>query len=811
MTPEEAGQARRESANKYQRKVDRNARDIAGDDWDALIRNIDWDRRLATRRNLQRFGETYLPNIYYLEWSEDQLRCLRKTETVFIDSAMFALAMPRGGGKTGLTRGGLTWGTLHGWKRFPFNVGSTDPKSLQTLEAVKSFLYGSPRLLQDFPEICWPIRKTENRFHLARGQTFYGELTYVEWGSNSVRYPCLLLPKEDAEVMLKPRVNGKLHSWADGEEPLLWLDSHQAWIPRSAGINIATAGIGGAIRGEAETHPVTLEQPRPDVVILDDIQKDQAADSPAQVDKLVLLVEGAIGNLAGPGRHVSIMMPCTVTREGDCSDTFLDHVKKPEYRGERCHLVSSWPDGITDTQISLETEAGKLWNKYGEIRRQAFRDFESHSRLCDDCSKDLTNPCPQGVEVRDAATSFYAANREVMDKDFVVTWKERYGDPVLQMDGTIKRNGRELSPQQHAMNLRFKSPETFPAEYQNRGRKLNAEGDILISAGQLAAKSIAVPKDVVPYDCQYHAAFMDVQNEILFWGMLSVNPGFGGVFHYGTYPELTTRYFTKNQTEGWSLLTREFFKAYPEYKDKAIKTEGGRIRAPLEAKIYHALTLAVPYLMNKVWVKQDEHQTQVRIARLAIDTRWGQAADVIKRYIKESGFRDLVPYMGQAFPPTNKQLEEYQRTGAYKGWLFEDQVHPNLKEPKWVLRPNPDGLWYLAADVSRLKDFIFARLASPLGSSGSISLGQGTPDEHELVADHICRSEYPEPVTARGLTKNQWKPRAGSQDNDWLDCIAGASAVASWLGACLITGGEASSQRGNKVSNRWKKKRGQQG
>jgi len=808
QSKEEAGRKQRIRSSLHQRKIDNAARDIAGDDWQALINNINWERRIATRYNLQRFNEVYLPNIFYLNWSQDQLRCIRKTETVFLDEAMFALAMPRGGGKTAICRGGITWGTLNAHKRFPFNIASTDPKSLQTLTAIKSFLYGSPLLLQDYPEICWPIKKTENRFHLARGQLFYNQNTCIDWGANSVRFPCLILPDKDAELFLNPRINGKKVSLKEEDVPLSFLESHEGWIPVAAGINIATAGIGGAIRGEAETHPLTLEQPRPDVAILDDIQKDQLADSPAQIDKLVLLIEGAVNGLAGPGRHISVLMPCTVTREGDTSDRFLDTMKKPEYRGERCPLVSHWPTGITDNQISMESQAGKLWNQYGELWKESFRKFEYHSRDCEHCRENLINPCKKGSGIQRKATNLYKKHRKKMDDGFVVTWEDRYGSPKLQRDGTVIRDTKEISAQQHAMNLRFKAPDTFPPEYQNQGRKIKEEGEVMITAGQLATKTIALDRGLLPVDAQHLAAFIDVQNEGFFYAVLAVAPDFSGsVVDYGTLPIINTRYFTKGQMEGWSYLTRDFFNQYPQGKAKAIKTESGRLRAPLEAKIYHGLSQAVPYLLNKEYIRQDQHQTIMRVERLGIDTRWGQASDCIKRYIRESGFQNVVPYYGQSYPPTNKQLEEYQRGGEYKTWYFEDQKHPQLKEPKWVVRPNPDGMFYMSADVNRLKDFIFARLASPPGSPGSISLFNGSPERHEMFCDHVCNSEYPIPVTARGMTKNQWQTRQGRPDNDWLDCMVGCCAIASMLGACIVTGGEKKPTPPSKVSSRWKKGR----
>jgi len=237
----------------------------------------------------------------------------------------------------------------------------------------------------------------------------------------------------------------------------------------------------------------------------------------------------------------------------------------------------------------------------------------------------------------------------------------------------------------------------------------------------------------------------------------------------------------------WGHLTRLFFEAYPDQKAKAQKTETGRPKAQLDAKIYHALSMFVPELLGREFRRGDQQGTVFKIGRLAIDTRWGQASGAIKRWIAESGFQNVVPYLGQYYPPTNRQLEEYQRTGQYASWLFEDQVHPQVKEPKWVIRPNPDGQWYMSADVNRLKDFLFSRLATPPGSPGSISLFNASPDQHEMFADHVAGSEYPEPVTARGMKKNMWQERMKQADNDWLDVAVGCCALASWQGACLKT------------------------
>lgn len=793
----DVGQRQRDAAQTWRAKTSSAVRDIAMDGdldlWAQKVQGINWETRLESSRDLKFFSEEYLPAVFYLGWSDDQLKCLRKVESVFTEEGVFSLAMPRGGGKTAICRSGTLWGTAHAHKAFPFLVGSSAPKATQTLGFIRTYWYRSVELRRDFPEIGYPVDRLENRFHLARGQTFRGTPTFIEWGQESICYPCLLFDERDRDVWISSaKKTGPLaEAYAENFlQEVIHPDTEKAaWIPRSAGTIVRTAGIDGSIRGDAEVHPVTLTQPRPDVVLLDDIQKDQRADSPASCDKLIRLIDGAVSGLAGPGNTIAALMPCTVIRDGDVSDTYLDRIKKPEWRGERCRMVLSWPEGITDFEITLDTPAGMLWNQYAEERIKSLRLFED-TRL---------------------ATEFYAENQEAMDENFTVSWSDRYDKRTITVDG--KEVPRELSAQQHSMNLRLIAPATFPAEYQNVGRREDGGAVILIDAKQLSEKIVDLDRGVAPSDTTYISAFIDVQNEVLFWGIFATAPDFTGTFiDYGTWPSVATSNFTKAQAGSWSLLTKAFFEMYPQHRDKAIRTASGKVRAPLEAKIYFALQQLVPQMMSRVITRDDAHGTTMKIQKLGIDTRWGQVTDTIKRYTRECGYGEVVPCFGQGLPPTHRQFEEYTRT---KGWLFEDQVNPQVKEVKWVLKPDPAGQFSMAIDASRMKDFLMARLGSPLGAVGSITLFRAAPEDHLLMARHVTESEYPEPVTARGLTKNQWKERGGRPDNDYLDVFANCLALASFLGTYLPTDGgqkrdsKAFQKRSQgRLSDRYTEKRG---
>lgn len=753
------------AARRWQRKNRPLSREIS-----PLPSKIDWKRRLECKNSLQRFCEVYLAPVFYHAWSEDQLICIKKVEIVCREGGKFCVAMPRGGGKTAIVRAGTLWATLYGYKKFIYNIGSTEPKSTQTLNFVKVQLANNPGLQQDFPEISYPIFVLEGTNRMAGGQLYNGEPTHVHLGTEQLRYPTLQLSAETAQYYrehdpesVRYVVPGQAQSGAGASQafngPVQPGDSSPKeeppdgiWITANAGVILRSSGIDGSIRGEAEADPITLEQPRPDLVILDDVQKDQKADSPLLCEKLIRLIDGAVTGMAGGGRHIDALMPCTVIREGDAADTYLDPLKKPDWQGERCQMVKSWPPGITDFEITFDTPAGKHWNAYAELRRTSLRD--------------------KGT-IKDA-TNYYKENRKVMDYGFTVSWVQRFD------------TRSEISAQQHAMNLRLQLGQMFLPEYQNIGRRLVEVSDILITAKQLATKTIACKRGQVPPNCQLIGAHIDVQDEIMFWLVMASDHDYNAtVIDYGTWPEVKTAYYTKAQCNSWSMVTQAFFEKFPQHKKKAYRTSTGKVRAPLEPKIYWSLGQTVNLLLSKTYIRQDSTKKQMKIDRVGVDTRWGQASETIKRFIREAGIDKLVPYYGQAFPPTNNQLEDYERR---EGWWFENMQHANVREPKWVMRPNPDGMWYMAADVNRLKDFVFGRLATPLGAPGGYTLHDAPEEYHELFAHHVCSSEYPEPVTARGRTKNQWKVREGSAfDNDYLDCIAGVTAILSSLGASLKT------------------------
>lgn len=58
------------------------------------------DRRHRAKESFRFFCESYFPQTFHLGWSDDHLRVIAKIEQAVLKGGLFAMAMPRGAGKT---------------------------------------------------------------------------------------------------------------------------------------------------------------------------------------------------------------------------------------------------------------------------------------------------------------------------------------------------------------------------------------------------------------------------------------------------------------------------------------------------------------------------------------------------------------------------------------------------------------------------------------------------------------------------------------------------------------------------------------
>jgi len=280
-------------------------------------------RRNDCERNFRGFCERYLPQTFHLKWSPDHLKVIAKIETAVLDGGLFAMAMPRGSGKTSLCETACLWALLYGHRAFVALIGSDEDHAANMLDSIKAELENSDLLLGDFPEVCFPIRKLEGIHQRASGQLFRGKQTHIGW---------------TARELVLPTIEGS----------------------SAAGGIIRVAGITGRVRGMKYKRP-DGGAVRPSLVLIDDPQTDESARSPSQCETRERILSGAILGLAGPGKKIAGLMTLTVVRPDDLADRLLDRDKHPAWQGERTKMVYSFPTN----------EA--MWSRYAELRAAGLR------------------------------------------------------------------------------------------------------------------------------------------------------------------------------------------------------------------------------------------------------------------------------------------------------------------------------------------------------------------------------------------------------------------------------------------------------
>ena len=322
-TPEETSGARSYEERRNAERDRQAEQSLAGRDIGPLPEVVNPDRKAACERNFQLFCESYFPETYALAWSPDHLKVIEKIETAVLRGGLFALAMPRGSGKSTLSESAVIWAMLYGHREFITLIGATESAALETLDSIKTELEVNERLAEDFPEVCYPVAQLEGIANRCAGQLCKGERTRITWTSN--------------EIVL-PTVEGS----------------------RASGIIVRVAGITGRIRG-MKFKRSDGRSVRPSLVIIDDPQTSESAGSLEQTRKRVRVLAGDILGLAGPGQKISGIMPCTIIRPGDMADIILNRNTHPDWNGEKTRMVYRFPTNM------------KLWEEYAEIRAEALR------------------------------------------------------------------------------------------------------------------------------------------------------------------------------------------------------------------------------------------------------------------------------------------------------------------------------------------------------------------------------------------------------------------------------------------------------
>jgi hypothetical protein len=350
-----------------------------------------------------------------------------------------------------------------------------------------------------------------------------------------------------------------------------------------------------------------------------------------------------------------------------------------------------------------------------------------------------------------AATEFYRQRQAEMDEGAKIAWPERFDE----------KSG-EISALQHAMNLKLKvGPEAFAAEYQNEPA-LPQTSDQVLTVEQVCQKTNGYKRSEVPPACTKLTMFVDVHDRLLFYAVCAWEETFTGyVIDYGTFPEQRRSAFTLADA------TRTLGRAFPG--------------AGVDGAIHAGLERLVSTYLGRDWSRGG---SLMRIDRLLVDM--GYKPGIVASVKQKAGGSAMVLAKGIGIRASRKPIAEYaRRPGETIGhyWYI-----PNVRKT--------GQFQHVLVDVNYWKRFVHEGLMTAAGDRGCISLFAKDVRQHELIAEHVARSEKWVEVIGPGGVVREWSPWPTRPDNHWFDCLVGCAAAASMIG--VKSPGESTPQRQRK-------------
>lgn len=247
------------------------------------------------------------------------------------------LAAPRGRGKSTIVKGMNITLVAAEKVRFIVPICATTKLAGRLYRDFQYEIGHNDLLLEDFPEICWPVRALEGAPQRAPRQHINGHKTNIYWSSTD--FCRLAMVPGDANDYLKSL----------GYE----------WSPYG-GVKMTFCGLDAAFRG------LNIDDDRPDYLIIDDPETRESAKSHEQIENRIETIERDVEGLEGQEKPIAMVMITTIQNNYCLSAQFTDSTLRPSWSGERFGWVVKWP---TNTE---------LWDEYVALRRASQTDGDRH-------------------------------------------------------------------------------------------------------------------------------------------------------------------------------------------------------------------------------------------------------------------------------------------------------------------------------------------------------------------------------------------------------------------------------------------------
>ena len=395
-----------------------------------------------------------------------------------------------------------------------------------------------------------------------------------------------------------------------------------------------------------------------------------------------------------------------------------------------------------DVMARLTDPDDKQWAVWQSQRLKLVRKWsDHHDDLWMDRYADLRSSYPTGdpgarsrAEAR--ATEFYRQNRAAMDAGCDVAWEWCFTPPG------------EVSAVQHAYNLLIDLGEAaFEAECNNNPPE-QSHDYVAPPAQAIARKQHGLAPCVSPHDAVRLTAFIDQQDELLYWLVAAWLEGLiGYVLDYGSFPSQRKRYFTL------ATATKKLSTVYPGMSE--------------DARIHAGLTALCRSLTDKRYFTPAGEPRA--IDRIGVDVGYGVRTQTIYNWMEQSPHRSqLVACKGYGIGATKAPMAEWgSKPGDERG-------------NEWILRRVKQmAIRRLMFETNYHKKATIDGLVLPVASPGTIALPKSDPELQTMIGDHV-NAEYGE-LDESGDRKVLVMKQVVGRDNHFFDTLVGARVIACSL------------------------------
>ena len=555
---------------------------------------VDPVRREACRLDLLKFLIDYFPATTGLTpFGADHVRFIRRLQDAMLNGGRFANACYRAFAKTSISEGASIWSTLYGHQRFVPVFCADASLACSIVDSIKLELSENELITSDFPEVCHAVIALGGKSQGARSQTYEGTLTHITWSTDTIVFPSIVLSSPRADIPCDKK--------------------HQTL---SSGAMISAYGMTGSIRGLKHKRPDGTQQ-RPTFALCDDIQSDESAGSPMQVNKRLKLLRKTILRAAGHRKAMGCVVNGTIIKPRDAMHQLTDHSLNPDFQSERIPLLHKFADAHKTHWL-------------GEYRRLR---TSYDSEVVGDQSR-----------AHELANEYYAANRDAMDLGCVVSWESCFDQE------------KETSAVQHAYNILIDDgQEVFASECQQDPlEESEHDGAVVLTPRSISSKTNGFDRFTVPMATSDLTAMIDVHEDLLFWLVSGFSRNFSGyVVAYGSWPEQQgSAYYTLGDTQ------RPLKDLYPGKS--------------LEAMLWAGLNDCVDSLCGREWNRDDG--TTMKISKLLIDANWGKSTKTVYAFARQSPHSAVIlPSHGHYVGASSKPMVEYTKKDGERygpGWMI---------------------------------------------------------------------------------------------------------------------------------------------